>query len=117
MASKLYTTLLDATKRRKNTSGSGSTYGKGWNAAMDDIARTLTSFADDGVEESRVRYEWAIRNGDGSVHRVTVARAIADAELAEQLEKNPGQKAEVVCRKVVAQLHGDWEVPSEAGVY
>ena len=117
MTSKLHAAILEATKRRKSTSGAGSTYGKGWNAAMDEIARVLDNFEDDGSGETRIRYEWAIQNGDKSVHRITVARGIAERELAEQLQKDPENKAILVSRKVVAQLHGDWEVPSEAGSY
>lgn len=117
MTSKLHSAILDATKHRRSTSGAGSTYGKGWNAAMDEIARVLDNFEDDGTGESRVRYEWAIQNGDGSVHRLTVARAIAERELSDQLSKDPANKAVLVTRKVVAQLHGDWEIPSEAGSY
>jgi len=117
MPSQLYTAVHEATKRRRNTSGAGSTYGKGWNAAMEEVSRVLDLFEDDGISESRIRYEWAIQNGDGSIHRTTVARSIAEKELAEQLEQSPENKARLVVRRVVAHLHGDWTVPSEAGTY
>lgn len=117
MPSKLYTEILEATKRRKNTTGSGSSFNRGWNSAMESICHLLENFEDDGSSEHRVRYEWAIRNEDGSVHRITVARAIAERELSEQLERDPANKAVLVSRRVVAQLHGDWSEPPEAGTY
>jgi hypothetical protein len=117
MPSQLYTAILEATKRRRSTSGSGSSYGKGWNAAMEEVVRVLDLFEDDGISESRVRYEWAIQNGDGSIHRTTVARTIAEKELQEQLRTDPKNEARLVVRRVVAHLHGDWQTPSEAGTY
>lgn len=117
MTSKLHSAILAATKHRRATSGSGSTYGKGWNAAMDEVARVLDNFADDGSGETRIRYEWAIQNANGTVHRTTVARTIAEQELMEQLEADPTNHAILVCRRVVAQMHGDWEEPSEAGTF
>jgi hypothetical protein len=117
MTSNLHTAILNATKRRKPTSGAGSTYGKGWNAAMDEIARQLDNFEDDGTGESRIRYEWGIRDDTGAVHGITVARTIADYELARQLERHPGIKAELVCSRVVGEMRSQWAVPSEAGSY
>jgi hypothetical protein len=115
--SKLHDAILAETKKRKPTTGSGSTYGKGWNAAMENIARMLESFEDDGSSESRVRYEWAIRDDTGAVHGITVARSIAEIELTQQLERHPGIKAELVSSRVVGEMRSAWTVPSEAGVY
>lgn len=117
MPSQLYKAVSEVVSRRKSTTGSGSTYGKGWNAAMEEVKRALDLFEDDGSGESRVRYEWAIRNDDGSVHRITVARGVAEKELSEQLAEHPNSKAHVVVRRAVAHLHGDWHTPTEAGTY
>jgi len=117
MPSQLYKAISEAVKRRRSTTGSGSTYAKGWNAAMEEVKRVLDLFEDDGISESRIRYEWAIENGDGSVDRVTVARAIAEHEIADELKAHPDSKAKLVVRRVVAHLHGDWHTPTEAGTY
>jgi hypothetical protein len=117
VTSQLHKAIHEATKRRRNTSGGGASFGKGWNAAMEEVSRVLDLFEDDGISESRIRYEWAIQNGDGSVHRTTVARSIAEKELAEQLRNDPNNKAILVVRRVVAHLHGDWQEPTEAGTY
>lgn len=117
MPSKLHTAIQEATSRRKPTTGGGSTYGRGWNAAMDEVQKVLDTFRDDGNGESRVRYEWAIQKPDGNVHRVSVARGIVERELAEEVKADPkNADAKIVCREVVAQLHGDWVEPTEAGV-
>lgn len=117
MTSNLHAAILAETKRRKAITGAGSTYGKGWNAAMESIARLLDNFEDDGSSESRVRYEWGIRDDTGAVHGITVARSIAEIELAQQLERHPGISAELVHSRVVGEMRSGWSVPSEAGVY
>jgi hypothetical protein len=120
MPSKLHTAIQEVISRRKNTSGNGSTYNRGWNAAMAEVQKVLDTYRDDGNGETRVRYEWGIQQENGNVHRVSVARGIVERELVEQLtseEDSHGKPtSKLVCREVVAQLHGDWVEPTEAGV-